>query len=135
MHLYRHNYHADRSDGSGNNQKPRHAISCNASYRFNVFKKEASVSVAGHWSSKKINDKEEVTRDEATGELIQTITTNPQPAYSLWKLTAQYTPWKLRHMALVTTAGVQNIFNYKDPVHNTTYDPGIRVFGSILFKF
>lgn len=113
----------------------RHAISCNASYRFNVFKKEASVSIAGHWSSKKINDKEEVTRDEATGELIQTITTNPQPAYSLWKLTAQYTPWKLRHMVLVTTAGVQNIFNYKDPVHNTTYDPGIRVFGSILFKF
>ena len=113
----------------------RHAISCNASYRFNVFKKEASVSVAGRWSSKKINDKEEVTKDETTGELIQTITTDPQPAYSLWKLTAQYTPWKAKHMALVTTAGVQNIFNYKDPIHYTTYDPGIRVFGSILFKF
>lgn len=113
----------------------RHAISCNASYRFNVFKKEASVSVAGRWSSKKINDKEEITKDETTGELIQTITTDPQPAYSLWKLTAQYTPWKAKYMALVTTAGVQNIFNYKDPVHYTTYDPGIRVFGSILFKF
>ena len=113
----------------------RHAISCNASYRFNVCKKEASVSVAGHWCSKKINDKEEVTKDEQTGEIIQTITTDPQPAYSLWKLTAQYTPWKLNHMALVTTAGVQNMFNYKDPVHYTTYDPGIRVFGSILFKF
>lgn len=113
----------------------RHAISCNASYRFNVFKKEASVSVAGHWSSKKTNIKEEVTIDETTGNMVQKMTTESQSAYSLWKLTLQYTPWKYRHMALTATAGVQNIFNYTDPVHYTTYDPGARAFGSILFKF
>lgn len=113
----------------------RHAISCNASYRFNVFKKEASVSVAGHWSSKKTNIKEEVTIDKTTGNMVQKMTTESQSAYSLWKLTLQYTPWKYRHMALTATAGVQNIFNYTDPVHYTTYDPGARAFGSILFKF
>ncbi|MDO4336160.1 MAG: TonB-dependent receptor [Bacteroidales bacterium] len=138
--LYLHGSYAftdalDKKTGLQLNGNTRHSINCNASYSFNVFRKLASVSMIGHWCSRKINDKETQTRDEATGEIIKTITSEPQPAYSLWKLTLQYTLWKKDNMSVTATAGVQNIFNYKDPVTYTTYDPGRRFFGSVIFKF
>lgn len=113
----------------------RHAVSCNASYRFDLFKRETSISVTGRWTSKKINDSEDTSVDPDTGEKVTEVSTNSQPAYSLWKCTLQYTPWKHKDMTLTVSGGVQNIFNYTDNVHYTTYDPGRRVFGSLLFKF
>ena len=113
----------------------KHSLSCNGSWRFKVLGHEGSLAMSGHWCSRKINDTEETKRDDATGETSTVVTTSTQPAYSIWKLTLQYTPWRHKHMALTATAGVDNLFNYKDNVTYTTYDPGARVFGSVLFTF
>jgi len=113
----------------------RHAFSCSATYKDKLLKKDFSISLAGHWSSDKINDAEETTTDPDTGETIQVITTNPQSAFSLWKLTVLCTPWKKGHMQVNVSGGVQNLFNYRDPVKFTTYDPGRRLFGSVMFMF
>jgi len=113
----------------------RHAMSCNATYKDRLFKRDFSVSLAGHWSSPKINDTERITIDPETGETIQTITTSSQSAFSLWKITVLYTPWKKGDMQVNVSGGIQNIFNYTDPLGRTTFDPGRRAFGSVMFKF
>lgn len=113
----------------------KHAISCNATYKNKILSKDFSVSIAGRWSSKKINDAEETTTDPVTGETTQVITTNYQSAYCLWKLTLLFTPWKKDDMQVNISGGVQNIFDYTDPKQFTTYDPGRSFFGSLIFKF
>lgn len=113
----------------------RHAFSYSTTYKDQLFKKDFSISLAGHWSSPKINDAEETSLDPETGETVQIITTNPQSAFSLWKLTVLLTPWKKDHMEVNVSGGIQNIFNYTDAKKFTTYDPGRRLFGSVMFKF
>lgn len=125
----------DKGTGLQLTGNTKHALSCNAMFMFDLFKRETTISVAGRWTSKKINFREKTITDPETGETTQQMVDSPQDAYSLWKLTAQYCIWKKRYMNLLLTAGVQNIFNYTDPVNFTTYDPGRRVFGSVIFKF
>ena len=67
--------------------------------------------------------------------LKRTIRENTKPAYSLWKLVAQYTPWQKKFMRLTLTGGIQNLFDYTDTEHYTTYDAGRRFFGSVIFRF
>ncbi|HBK33332.1 MAG TPA: hypothetical protein DEF88_05390 [Porphyromonadaceae bacterium] len=113
----------------------RHAFSWHATYKDRLLEKDFSISLAGHWNSSKINDTEEITTDSHTGKTVQTVTTNPQSAFSLWKLTVVCTLWKKGQTQLDISGGIRNIFNYTDPVKFTTYDPGRRFFGSVLFKF
>ncbi len=113
----------------------RHAFSLNATYKEKIFKKDFSVSLAGHWSSSKINDAEETITDPDTGETTHVVTNNPQSAFSLWKLTVLCTPWKKGYMQVNVSGGIQNIFNYTDAEKFTTYDPGRRAFGSVTLKF
>lgn len=113
----------------------KHAISGNITYKDKLFKRDFSVSLAGRWTSSKLNDREEIQTDPNTGEDIKLVFSNPQSAYSMWKLTALYTPWRKKHMQLDISGGIQNLFDYTDPIRYTTFDAGRRAFGSIMFKF
>lgn len=113
----------------------KHSMSCNITYKEKVFNKELSVALAGRWSSKKINEYEKSVENPITGDIIKTTTKRSQSAYSLWKLTVMYTPWKWNHMEVNLSGGIQNIFNYTDPIKYTTYDPGRKYFGSLTYRF
>lgn len=112
-----------------------HALNWNVTYKNQIFKRNASISLGGRWNSEQINEKEVNTLNPETGETETTITHNPQDAYALWRLTAQVTPWEHKQMKLTLTLGIQNIFNYTDPIHYTTFDPGRRIFGSLMLRF
>lgn len=113
----------------------KHALSCNIAYKDQAFGKDYSIALAGRWNSKKVNETEEVTTDPVTGDKVQTLRTNSQSPYSLWKLTALVTPWKKDFLAVNISFGVQNLFNYTDPKGYTTYDPGRRFFCSASLNF
>ena len=61
------------------------------------------------------------------------ITTRTKPGYTMWKLTAQYTPWTWKYMRLSVTGGVDNLFDFVDT--SIIYDPGRRFFGSLILRF
>lgn len=113
----------------------RHALNWMITYKEQLFRREASVSVAGHWTSRRINEKEEKTVNADTGEEVTAVSQNTQDAFALWRITAQYTPWVRNHLRLTVTAGVQNIFNYTDPKNFTTFDPGRRFFCAVMLRF
>lgn len=125
----------DRNTGSQLVGNVRHAFNAGATLKGKIWKHEGSVSVSGRWNSPKFNQRAGTKVDETTGETVETIKETLQSAYSLWKLTAQYTPWEKKYMRLTLTAGVQNLFDYTDPVNFTTYDAGRRFFGSVIFRF
>lgn len=113
----------------------KHSMSCNITYKEKIFKRDMSIALAGRWSSKKINEYEKSVENPVTGDIVKTITKRSQSAYSLWKLTVMYTPWKWNNMEVNVSGGIQNIFNYTDPIRYTTYDPGRRFFGSLTYRF
>lgn len=113
----------------------RHALNWMATYKDKLWRRDASVSLAGHWRSERINDIEEKKVNANTGEEEVVITKNPLDAFALWRVTAQYTPWTRNYMQLILTVGMQNIFNYTDPIRYTTFDAGRRLSCSVTFRF
>lgn len=112
----------------------KHALNWTATLRGKLIRREGSVSLSGRWTSEKLSQSKSTETNES-GQEIEVIKTNTKPAYSIWKLVAQYTPWQRKFMRVTVTAGVQNLFDYTDTGHYTTYDPGRRFFGSVMFRF
>ncbi len=113
----------------------RHALTWTATYKNKIWRRDASVSLTGRWTSERINDLEKKSVNTETGEEEVVITKNPLDAFALWRATAQYTPWTRNYMQLILSVSVQNIFDYTDPERYTTFDPGRRVFCSATFRF
>lgn len=116
---------------SGNS---KHALNFTTTLRGKLLKRDGSVSLSGRWTSKKLSQSKSTETDDS-GQEIEVIRENTKPAYSLWKLVAQYTPWQKKFMRLTLTGGIQNLFDYTDTEHYTTYDAGRRFFGSVIFRF
>lgn len=112
----------------------KHALNFTTTLRGKLLKRDGSVSLSGRWTSKKLSQSKSTETDDS-GQEIEVIRERTKPAYSLWKLVAQYTPWQKKFMRLTLTGGIQNLFDYTDTKHYTTYDAGRRFFGSVIFRF
>ena len=111
---------------SGNS---KHAMNWSASLHG---KHEGAVTLSGRWDSKRIS-KSRRTETDDSGQEVEVITTRTKPGYTMWKLTAQYTPWTWKYMRLSVTGGVDNLFDFVDT--SIIYDPGRRFFGSLILRF
>ena len=109
---------------SGNS---KHAMNWSASLHGKLLKHEGAVTLSGRWDSKRIS-KSRRTETDDSGQEVEVITTRTKPGYTMWKLTAQYTPWTWKYMRLSVTGGVDNLFDFVDT--SIIYDPGRRFFGS-----
>lgn len=116
---------------SGNS---KHALNCTASLRGKLFRREGSITLSGRWDSKRISQSKSTETDE-DGKEHELITEQTKPGYTMWKLTAQYTPWTYKYIRLTVTGGVDNLFDFTDTKYNRVYDPGRRFFGSLLIHF
>lgn len=114
---------------SGNS---KHAMNWTASLHGKLLKHEGAVTLSGRWDSKRIS-KSRRTETDDFGQDVEVITTRTKPGYTMWKLTAQYTPWTWKYMRLSVTGGVDNLFDFVDT--SITYDPGRRFFGSLILRF
>ena len=114
---------------SGNS---KHAMNWSASLHGKLLKHEGAVTLSGRWDSKRIS-KSRRTETDDSGQEVEVITTRTKPGYTMWKLTAQYTPWTWKYMRLSVTGGVDNLFDFVDT--SIIYDPGRRVFGSLILRF
>ena len=114
---------------SGNS---KHAMNWSASLHGKLLKHEGAVTLSGRWDSKRIS-KSRRTETDDSGQEVEVITTRTKPGYTMWKLTAQYTPWTWKYMRLSVTGGVDNLFDFVDT--SIIYDPGRRFFGSLLLRF
>ena len=107
---------------SGNS---KHAMNWSASLHGKLLKHEGAVTLSGRWDSKRIS-KSRRTETDDSGQEVEVITTRTKPGYTMWKLTAQYTPWTWKYMRLSVTGGVDNLFDFVDT--SIIYDPGRRFF-------
>lgn len=114
---------------SGNS---KHAMNWSASLHGKLLKHEGAVTLSGRWDSKRIS-KSRRTETDDSGQEVEVITTRTKPGYTMWKLTAQYTPWTWKYMRLSVTSGVDNLFDFVDT--SIIYDPGRRFFGSLILRF
>ena len=114
---------------SGNS---KHAMDWSASLHGKLLKHEGAVTLSGRWDSKRIS-KSRRTETDDSGQEVEVITTRTKPGYTMWKLTAQYTPWTWKYMRLSVTGGVDNLFDFVDT--SIIYDPGRRFFGSLILRF
>ena len=114
---------------SGNS---KHAMNWSASLHGKLLKHEGAVTLSGRWDSKRIS-KSRRTETDDSGQEVEVITTRTKPGYTMWKLTAQYTPWTWKYMRLSVTGGVDNLFDFVDT--SIIYDPGRRYFGSLILRF
>ena len=114
---------------SGNS---KHAMNWSASLHGKLLKHEGAVTLSGRWDSKRIS-KSRRTETDVSGQEVEVITTRTKPGYTMWKLTAQYTPWTWKYMRLSVTGGVDNLFDFVDT--SIIYDPGRRFFGSLILRF
>ena len=114
---------------SGNS---KHAMNWSASLHGKLLKHEGAVTLSGRWDSKRIS-KSRRTETDDSGQEVEVITTRTQPRNTMWKLTAQYTPWTWKYMRLSVTGGVDNLFDFVDT--SIIYDPGRRFFGSLILRF
>ena len=114
---------------SGNS---KHAMNWRASLHGKLLKHEGAVTLSGRWDSKRIS-KSRRTETDDSGQEVEVITTRTKPGYTMWKLTAQYTPWTWKYMRLSVTGGVDNLFDFVDT--SIIYDPGRRFFGSLILRF
>lgn len=105
---------------SGNS---KHAMNWSASLHGKLLKHEGAVTLSGRWDSKRIS-KSRRTETDDSGQEVEVITTRTKPGYTMWKLTAQYTPWTWKYMRLSVTGGVDNLFDFVDT--SIIYDPGRR---------
>lgn len=112
------------------NSKP--AMNWSASLHGKLLKHEGAVTLSGRWDSKRIS-KSRRTETDDSGQEVEVITTRTKPGYTMWKLTAQYTPWTWKYMRLSVTGGVDNLFDFVDT--SIIYDPGRRFFGSLILRF
>lgn len=113
----------------------KHAINGSLSFRGNIFRMNSALSLSGRWTSEKINDLERQITNKETGMTDVMIEHNPQKAYSMWKLSGQITPFEKGDMSITLSLGIQNLFNFTDPINFTTFDPGRRVHGKVIFNF
>ena len=109
-----------------------HAMNWSASLHGKLLKHEGAVTLSGRWDSKRIS-KSRRTETDDSGQEVEVITTRTKPGYTMWKLTAQYTPWTWKYMRLSVTGGVDNLFDFVDT--SIIYDPGRRFFGSLILRF
>ena len=114
---------------SGNS---KHAMNWSASLHGKLLKHEGAVTLSGRWDSKRIS-KSRRTETDDSGQEVEVITTRTKPGYTMWKLTARYTPWTWKYMRLSVTGGVDNLFDFVDT--SIIYDPGRRFFGSLILRF
>lgn len=114
---------------SGNS---KHAMNWTASLRGKVLRRDGSVTLFGRWDSKRIAKNRRIEADDS-GHELEVIKTLTKPGYTMWKLTAQYTPWTWKYMRLTVTGGVDNLFDFTDT--SIIYDPGRRFFGSLMLRF
>ena len=114
---------------SGNS---KHAMNWSASLHGKLLKHEGAVTLSGRWDSKRIS-KSRRTETDDSGQEVEVITTRTKPGYTMWKLTAQYTPWTWKYMRLSGTGGVDNLCDCVDT--SIIYDPGRRFFGSLILRF
>lgn len=114
---------------SGNS---KHAMNWSALLHGKLLKHEGAVTLSGRWDSKRIS-KSRRTETDDSGQEVEVITTRTKPGYTMWKLTAQYTPWTWKYMRLSVTGGVDNLFDFVDT--SIIYDPGRRFFGSLILRF
>ena len=114
---------------SGNS---KHAMNWSASLHGKLLTHEGAVTLSGRWDSKRIS-KSRRTETDDSGQEVEVITTRTKPGYTMWKLTAQYTPWTWKYMRLSVTGGVDNLFDFVDT--SIIYDPGRRFFGSLILRF
>lgn len=114
---------------SGNS---KHAMNWTASLHGKLLKHEGAITLSGRWDSKRIS-KSRRTETDDSGQDVEVITTRTKPGYTMWKLTAQYTPWTWKYMRLSVTGGVDNLFDFVDT--SIIYDPGRRFFGSLILRF
>ena len=114
---------------SGNSKR---AMNWSASLHGKLLKHEGAVTLSGRWDSKRIS-KSRRTETDDSGQEVEVITTRTKPGYTMWKLTAQYTPWTWKYMRLSVTGGVDNLFDFVDT--SIIYDPGRRFFGSLILRF
>ena len=114
---------------SGNS---KHAMNWSASLHGKLLKHEGAVTLSGRWDSKRIS-KSRRTETDDSGQEVEVITTRTKPGYTMWKLTAQYTPWTWKYMRLSVPCGVDNLFDFVDT--SIIYDPGRRFFGSLILRF
>ena len=114
---------------SGNS---KHAMNWSASLHGKLLKHEGAVTLSGRWDSKRIS-KSRRTETDDSGQEVEVITTRTKTGYTMWKLTAQYTPWTWKYMRLSVTGGVDNLFDFVDT--SIIYDPGRRFFGSLILRF
>lgn len=114
---------------SGNS---KHAMNWSASLHGKLLKHEGAVTLSGRWDSKRIS-KSRRTETDDSGQEVEVITTRTKPGYTMWKLTAQYTPWTWKYMRLSVTGGVDNLFDFVDT--SIIYDPGRRFFGFVDITF
>ena len=114
---------------SGNS---KHAMNWSASLHGKLLKHEGAVTLSGRWDSKRISKSRRTETDDSEQE-VEVITTRTKPGYTMWKLTAQYTPWTWKYMRLSVTGGVDNLFDFVDT--SIIYDPGRRFFGSLILRF
>lgn len=114
---------------SGNS---KHAMNWSASLHGKLLKHEGAVTLSGRWDSKRIS-KSRRTETDDSGQEVEVITTRTKPGYTMWKLTAQYTPWTWKYMRLSVTGGVDNLFDFVDT--SIIYDPGRRFFDSLILRF
>ena len=114
---------------SGNS---KHAMNWSASLHGKLLKHEGAVTLSGRWDSKRIS-KSRRTETDDSGQEVEVITTRTKPGYTMWILTAQYTPWTWKYMRLSVTGGVDNLFDFVDT--SIIYDPGRRFFGSLILRF
>ncbi len=116
---------------SGNS---KHALNFTASWRGKLWKREGVLTLTGRWDSRRISQSKTTEKDEA-GIEYDVITEHTKPGYTMWKLTAQYTPWTYQYMRITVTGGIDNLFDFTDTKYNRVYDPGRRFFGSLMFRF
>lgn len=114
---------------SGNS---KHAMNWTASLHGKLFRRDGAVTLSGRWDSERISKSRRTETDDAGNE-EEVITTFTKPGYTMWKLTAQYTPWTWKYMRLSVTGGVDNLFDFVDT--SIIYDPGRRFFGSLILRF
>ena len=113
----------------------KHSASGVVSIRGRLLGKQSSLTISGRWISPKMYDQERKSINSTTGKEEITVEERTKSAYSLWRATAQMTPWEKGDMNVSLSLGVQNIFNFTDPEDLTTFDPGRRFFGKITFNF
>ena len=83
---------------SGNS---KHAMNWSASLHGKLLKHEGAVTLSGRWDSKRIS-KSRRTETDDSGQEVEVITTRTKPGYTMWKLTAQYTPWTWKYTVSYT---------------------------------